>query len=159
MSLGSLIASRNSCYEQARYWQGSANEYSWQITDLTAKLEHKRDQLEKAQNALTEVSALTGKDEALTEALTNLSNAVSAALNEPGASTTATQISQENAGHISDAVSACNDLIAKLNEEIAQLESQLAYAQDGLSYSNGRVSYYNSRASYYSNLIANYHED
>ena len=159
MSLGSLIASRNSCYDQVRYWQGSADEYSRQISSLNAQLEHKRAQLEKAQNALTEVSALTGKDEALTEALTSLSNAVATALEEPGASTSATKISEGNAGIIARAESACTALIESLNEEIAALEADLAYAQDGLSYSNGRVSYYNGRAGYYSNLIANYHED
>lgn len=159
MSLGSLIASRNSCYDQARYWQGSADEYSRQITDITARLEHKREQLKKAQSALTEVTALTGKDDALTESLTSLSNAVATALEEPGASSSATEISEENAGHIARAEAACNALIETLNEEIAALEADLAYAQDGLSYSNGRVSYYNSQAGYYSNLIANYRED
>ncbi|HJG38136.1 hypothetical protein [Enorma phocaeensis] len=159
MSLSSLYASRNSCYDQVRYWQGSAAEYSRQIADLTGQLEHKRDQLARAQNVLTEVSALTGKDETVTSELLNLSNAVSVALEESGASSTATQISEENAGHISDAISACNQLIEQLNQEIAQLEAALATAQEGLSYSNGRASYYSQRADHYSYLIATYDED
>ena len=159
MSLSSLYASRNSCYDQARYWQGSADEYSRQITDLTAQLDHKRDQLAKAENTLSEIDALVGKDEELTEQLTNVSGAVANAIQESGASATATKISEQNAGHISDAQTACSQLIEQLNQEIAQLESALANAREGLSYSNGRVSYYNSRADHYSYLIANYDED
>ena len=151
--INSLTRSMSTYNSRANYWSGQASSAQATINSLNPQLNHKRDQLAKAQAAQSKFGALTSSKTDFDDQLIDLANALGTQMDDDGATNGIKNLDSDFEGHISAASTACNTLVNSLQQEVNNLQASINNAQSSLNTANSNAASARQSAQCYSQAI------
>lgn len=148
-----LSRSLNYYTNAANQWSEQASSAQATINSLNPQLNHKRDQLAKAQAAQSKFGALTSSKTDFDDQLIDLANALGTQMDDDGATNGIKNLDSDFEGHISEASTACNTLVNSLQQEVNNLQASINNAQSSLNTANSNAASARQSAQCYSQAI------